>query len=113
MGLVVASAMTLSLTANTTSAEQVSGNLEFLGKGILRLYAKASAIGVNAQFKIQGMPVVDNMQIPMTGTTGTLSRQDNMLAETPINGGRCSLKFQNTTGGNLTVDYIVDFTPTK
>lgn len=103
----------LSVTANAKSAEQISGVYEFVGPGIVSLYAKGSATGMNCTFLVAGQPVVNDQPIPYTGTAGTISRNDNGIASAQINGGRLSLTFRNTTGGTLTTDAIVDFTPTK
>jgi uncharacterized protein GlcG (DUF336 family) len=110
--VIVKSGTAVSTAANTVSAEQVSGTYEFVGKGFLRLYAKGSATGMNVSLKIAGMPIVDDQAIVGTGTAGTISTNDNMMAEAAVNGGRVSLLLRNTTAGTLTTDYLLVFIPT-
>jgi len=110
--VLVKSAMALSLTTGTTSAEQISGVYEFVQKGIINLYALGSATGLTCTLQVQGQPVINGEAVPFFGTTGTMKRSDHLVANAQINGGRLSLKFNNPTGGTLTVDYILEYIPT-
>lgn len=109
--VLVKSAMALSLTTGLKSAEQISGVYEFVGKGTIILYAKGSATGMQTTLLVNGQPVINDEAVPFFGTTGTLSRMDNMVTSAGINGGRLSLTFRNPTGGTLTVDYLLEYIP--
>lgn len=111
MGFPIATKMTFSVSANSDSADIVIPTYQIVGRGNLKLITKASAIGLNAVLKLNGVPLADNVAIPYTGTTGTISKVDNVLVDQMVAGGRTELFFRNTTGGALTVDAILEFTP--
>lgn len=110
------SATALSVAANSDSADQATGTYQFLGKGIVSVYAKPSATGMKATCKVGGIPIFDRIAISNFGATGGLdvgSNSPNKIDEVLVNGGRIELYFTNTTGGALTVDYTVKFQPTR
>jgi len=111
MAVRVASTSALSVAANAKSAEQVSGQYEFVGRGVFTLIAKSSATGLNASASVGGIALVDDGAIPYTGTAGTLDASANVIASQVLNGGRVSLTFRNTTAGAITADSIVLFEP--
>jgi len=111
MALVVGSASALSVAANTKSADQVSGQYEFVGKGKFTLVALGSATGMNAELRVGGITVVGDEPIRFTGTAGTIDVSAHTVASQVLSGGRVELFFRNTTGGALTVDYILYFEP--
>ncbi len=111
MAVTVASTSALSVAANAKSAEQVSGQYEFVGRGVFTLIAKASATGLNISSSVGGISLVDDKPIPFTGTAGTLDTSANVIASQILNGGRVSLTARNTTVGALTLDSIVMFEP--
>jgi hypothetical protein len=113
MAVIVASASALSVSANSVSAEQVSGTYQFTGAGKYSLYAKSSATGMNVTCIIGGTNLVVDSAIPFTGTAGTLDTSANPLVSQTIYGlsNKAELKFRNTTGGALTVDYILLWDP--
>lgn len=111
MAVVVTSGSATSVSANTESADQVSGTYQFIGKGKLTLIAKSSATGINVRSIVGGIALVPNNVVPYTGTAGTISVNDNVVFSQVTNGGRCELYFRNTTGGALTVDYILYYEP--
>jgi len=114
MAIVVASATTLSLTTGSKSAEQVSGDNQYVGKGRIQFIAKASAAaatGIRASLSVGGIPLINDQLVPFAGTTGTLSVNDNMVLDQMVAGGRVGLTFRNDSAGTLTVDYLVLFTP--
>lgn len=116
MAIVVASSTTLSLTTGLKSAEQVSGDNQYVGRGRIQLAAKASAAaatGIRATLTVGGVPLINDQLIPFAGTTGTLSVNDNMVVDQMIAGGRVGLTFRNDSAGTLTVDYVCLFTPGK
>jgi len=109
----IASATTFSVAANAVSADQVATSKKFVGKGVLSLFLKSSATGLNCSMSINGYAIVDDQPISWFGTTGSLSVKDNLLTSQAVNGGAVQLTFRNTTGGALTVDYMLGFDPLK
>jgi len=102
----------VSVAANATSAEQLSGTLleTAPGNGAARLFAKISATGLNVTHSAGGALVIDDQPVPFTGTAGTIARNENMIIEYGVTGGsRLQLRFRNTTAGALTFDFILDF----
>lgn len=104
-GVIIAAASALTVNANSVSADQVSGTYQFTKPGYYTLVAKGSATGLNVSLIVGGIAVVSDQPIMFTGTAGTISVKDNVMFYHFLNGGRTELKFRNTTGGGLTVDF--------
>lgn len=113
MAVVVASGTALSTAANTKTADLVTGQYQFVGKGVYTIIAKSSATGMNVSFSVGGVALVNDLAIPFTGTAGSISVRDNVIASQLMNGGRVELFLRNTTGGALTTDYQVWFEPSR
>jgi len=111
MAILVASGVTTSTAANTKSADLISGRNQYIGKGRLQLVARGSAVGMNATLNVGGVALMDDNAIPFFGATGALSNQDHIVIDQVVAGGRVELFLRNTTGGALTTDYAVYFTP--
>lgn len=114
MAIVVASGITLSTAANTKTADLVTGRNQYIGKGRIQLFCKAqtaAATGMLVTLNVGGIAIVDDNRIPYAGTTGTLSTNDNSMADQVVAGGRVELFLRNDSGGALTTDYLVTFTP--
>lgn len=111
MAIVVSAGSAVSVSANAKSADQVAGTYQFVGRGRFTLVAKASATGLNVSAFVGGIPLVNDQSIPFTGTAGTISLSDNIIATQVLAGGRSELTFRNTTGGSLTVDYQLLWDP--
>lgn len=112
MSIIVGTGSAVSTAANSVSAEQISGLYNYIGKGRITLVAKASATGLNCTFAVNGIPLIQDAGIMWFGTAGTMTINDNVLLSQIIKaGGYLSLKFRNTTGGALTVDYMVLYDP--
>lgn len=109
----IASGTATSIAANTKSADQVDGQYQFIGKGNVNFYALPSATGMKCTLKVNGVAIVDDQDLPMFGTSGAMSKIDNLVVSQAVAGGRVELFFRNTTGGALTADYILEYTPTK
>ena len=103
MGVVVGSKTTFTVGANAKSVDQVDGEFEFIGKGNISLSA----------LKVGGVTIIDDKPIPFFGSTGGLRILDNIIVNQAVVGGRIELFFRNTTGAGLTVDYMVQFEPTR
>lgn len=111
MAVVVDTETALSTAANTKTADLVSGQYEFVGRGKFTLAAIGSATGMNVELRIGGITVIGDQPIPWTGTAGTLDISAHVIASQVLNGGRVELFLRNTTGGALTVDLILLFDP--
>jgi len=111
MAIVVATGTAVSIGANTKSADQVSGRNQYVQKGRIQLIAKCSATGMNITLNVGGVALVDDSAIPYTGTAGTISVNDNVMVDQVVSGGRVELFLRNTSGGALTTDYLVYYTP--
>lgn len=111
MAVVIDTETALSTAANTKSADLVSGQYEFVGKGKFTLAALGSATGMNIELRIGGITIIGDQAIPWTGTAGTLDLSAHVIASQVLNGGRVELFIRNTTGGALTTDLILLFDP--
>jgi len=112
MAVVVYSNNSLSTAANTKTADLITGQYQFVGKGRITIAARGSATGMNITLSVGGIALVDDQPITYFGGAGGLSVRDHVIAEQVMNGGRISLFLRNTTGGALTTDCIVLFEPT-
>lgn len=111
MAVVIDTETALSTAANTKSADLVSGQYEFVGKGKFTLAALGSATGMNIELRIGGITIIGDQAIPWTGTAGTLDLSAHVIASQVLNGGRVELFIRNTTAGALTTDLILLFDP--
>jgi hypothetical protein len=111
MAIVVASGISTP-GANTKTADLISGSYQFVGKGRITLVAKGSAAGINATILVGGVALIQDQAVVFTGTAGTLSVNDNILASQVVGGGRVELYLRNTTAtAGTTCDYLVMFEP--
>ena len=111
MAVVIASGSAVSTAANTKSADQVDGQYQYSGAGTYTLACLGSATGMRITCKVGGYALVDDQPIPFTGTAGTISLIDNTMCSQKMKGGRVELYLRNTTGGALTTDYQLSYTP--
>lgn len=111
MASLIASGSATSTSANTKSADLVSGQFQHVGKGKFVLAALGSATGMNCELRIGGVTIIADLAIPFTGTAGTLDLSAHIMASQVLNGGRVEFFLRNTTGGALTTDYMLMFEP--
>jgi hypothetical protein len=111
MAIIVASAVTLSTAANTKTADLVSGRNQYVGKGTITLIAKGSAAGMNATLNVGGVALIDDLPLATFGATGGMSALDSEVLSQVVAGGRVEFFLRNTSGGALTTDYQIKFTP--
>jgi hypothetical protein len=111
MAIIVASGMALSLTTGLKSADLVTGRNQYIGKGRIQLVARGSATGMVATLNVGGVALIDDNPIPYFGATGSLSVKDHVVIDQVVAGGRVELFLRNPTGGTLTTDYALWFTP--
>ena len=111
MAVLIASGTTVSVAANTKSADQVSGQYQNVGKGKFTLIGLPSATGINVQLSVGGITLINDLPAPSFGTTGSLDASAHVIVSQIMAGGRVELFFRNTTAGALTVDYQLLFEP--
>ena len=114
MAIVIASGTTTSTAAGAKSADLVSGRNQYIGKGRIQLIARASAAaatGMLATLNVGGVSLMDDQMIAFAGTTGQMSIRDHMLLDQMVAGGRVEFFLRNNSGGALTTDYLILFTP--
>lgn len=109
VGIVVASGSAVSVSANSKSADQVSGTYQYLPfDATLTVAARSSATGMNLQLFGAGQAILNDLNIPWTGTAGALTLKDHVIASVTVAAGtRPEFFLRNTTGGALTADFIV------
>lgn len=100
----------LSVAANATSTNRVAGlTHEFLnGAAQVILAAAASAVGLNASLLIAGVAIVDDQSVSQANRFPIIP--DDIVSSETVGGGRIILRFRNTTGGALTVNWLIDVT---
>jgi len=111
MAVVIYSTNSLSTAANTKTADLVTGQYQFVGKGKITVAARGSATGMNLTLAVGGIALIDDQPIAYFGAAGSLSINDHIIASQVMNGGRVSLYLRNTTGGALTTDVLLLFDP--
>lgn len=113
MAYPIASGMAESVGANTKSSNLVTGRNQFIPKGTLTLIALGSATGMLCSLSVAGVSVIDDLDITFFGTTGTMSSQNNVVAQQDVAGGVVEFFLRNGTAGTLTTDFQLLFTPTR
>jgi len=113
MAVVVYSTNSLSTAANTKTADLITGNYQFVGKGRIKLSCRGSATGMNITLSVGGIALVDDLAITTFGTAGAMDRLASEMVDQIVPGGRVQLFLRNTTGGALTTDVLLTFEPTK
>lgn len=103
MGTVIAMDTALSLST-TETANLVQNTYDYVGPGLLTLYAKASAATVRCNLFVAGQQIIRRMHIPFTGTAGTLDNSANKVTSVKTMGGRVELTFV-ADSATPTVDY--------
>jgi len=111
MAVLIASGTTVSVAANTKSADRVSGQYQHVGRGKFTLICFPSATGINITCSVGGINLCNDLPSPFFGTTGSMDTSAHVIVSQVMNGGRVELFFRNTTGGALTVDYQLLFEP--
>ena len=111
MAILVSSGVTTSTAANTKTADLVTGRNQYVGKGRIQLVARGSAAGMNVTLNVGGIALSDDLSIPYFGATGALSVRDHIVIDQVVAGGRVEMFLRNTSGGALTTDYAIYFTP--
>jgi hypothetical protein len=105
LGIPIASGTATALST-TESANLVQATYDNIGPGKLKLYAKGSDATVRINLFINGQQVCRRMQLPTSGTAGTLDTSASLVAEINTMGGR--VEFTGVaTAGTPTMDYLI------
>ena len=102
-GIPIASGATVA-TSTTESANQVDSTYDYIGPGILYLYARGSAATVLATLMVNGNQICRALPVAFFGTTGGLDTSAHLIAAGRTLGGRVVLTFRATTA-TPTVDF--------
>lgn len=113
MAIVVETGAKYAVAGNAKTDNVVTGDYEFTGPGVLTLVVRAKAAGLNVSLSTAGASLVNDKVIPFTGTAGNLSVSEHVLVNQEIQGGKVDLSFRNTTTTDTTVDFLLDFTPSR
>ncbi len=111
MAILVASGMAYSLTTGLKSADLITGRNQYVGKGRIQVVARGSATGMTCTLNVGGVALSDDQPIMYFGATGSLSVKDHVIIDQVVAGGRIEFFLRNPTGGTLTTDYAIWFTP--
>jgi len=100
----------LSVAANAVSTNQVAGQLfEFLTRrSKMVLAAASSAVGINVTLAVGGILLINDQPISQANRFPVIP--DDVAAVEVTGPGRIILTFRNTTGGALTVNWLIDLT---
>jgi hypothetical protein len=100
----------LSVAANGTSTNRVAGlTHEFLDRpAMLVLAAAAAAVGLNCSLLVAGVALVDDQSVSQANRFPIIP--DDIVASEGPASGRIILRFRNTTGGAIIVNWLIDVT---
>jgi len=81
--------------------------------GILKIIANATGTGAVVTIAAQNVQIAQEQPVSAGGVAGTLPNEFTVspIIEPVKKGDRISVRFRNTSGGAVTVQGIVDFTP--
>jgi hypothetical protein len=100
----------LTVAANSTSLNRVAGlTHEFLDRpAMLVLAAAAAAVGLNCSLLVAGTALVDDQSVSQANRFPMIP-DDITASEGPV-AGRIILRFRNTTGAAIIVNWMIDVT---
>jgi hypothetical protein len=100
----------VSVAANGTTTNRVAGMThEFLaGAAALVFAAAAAAVGLNTSLLVAGIAIVDDQAVSQANRFPIIP--DDIVASENVGGGRIILRFRNTTGAAIIVNWLIDVT---
>lgn len=100
----------LSVAANGTSTNRVAGlTHEFLDRAAsIVLACAAAAVGLNTTLMVAGVALVDDQSVSQANRFPIVP-DDIVASEGPV-AGRIILRFRNTTGAAIIVNWLIDVT---
>ena len=95
-----------SIAANSTSANLLAGDInEFLSRAaVISLFVTAAAVGIRAQLLI-GQDVTIDDQVVSDANRFPITPDDFLSRGGGLPGDRLTLRFRNTTGGAIIVEW--------
>ncbi len=111
MAITIQSGTAISVTANTKSADQVTGQYQHVGPGKFTLVVLGSATGMRVTCAVGGINLINDQSVPFTGTAGTIDVSAHVMTSQVLAGGRVELFLRNDSGGTLTTDFLLLFEP--
>ena len=104
-GLVLAQGATFALST-TESANKVKATYDYIGPGVLKLYAYPSDATMRCNLFVNGVQILRSEQAAFFGTTGSMDTSAHLITAVTTMGGRVELTFV-ATAGTPTVDYLL------
>lgn len=100
----------LSVAANSTSTNRVAGlTHEFLDRpAAIILAAAAAAVGLLTSLLVAGVALVDDQSVSQANRFPIIP--DDIVDSENVSGGRMILRFRNSTGAAIIVNWLIDVT---
>ena len=112
MAVVVASGTAFAIGANLKSTDRVSGQYQNVQKGKLTLVCYPAENGLMASLSVGGITLINDLEVPWFGTTGSMDLSAHVVLSQEILGGKIELYFRETDGSaTQTADYVLLFEP--
>jgi len=111
MAIPIVSKMTESTAAYTKSDNYIKNRWLNLPKGRITILGKAVSAGMQMQFVVGGVPLMDDVDIPFLGATGGLTSKDHVIMDQMVQGGTAEFYLRNTTAAAITTDFTIYYSP--
>lgn len=81
--------------------------------GVVKLVHNATAVGLLATFTSGSDQLMQEAPVPAGGTAGVIPSELNVppVIDPVARGDRLSIRYRNPTGGAITVNGMIDYTP--
>lgn len=90
-------------------------NYEFVPRpGVIKILHRATAVGMVATVTSGSDQLLQEAVVPAGGTAGQTPSEFNVapITDGVSAGDRQAIRYRNPTGGAITIDGIIDYTPT-
>lgn len=104
-----------SVAAGATFNPLDGWNYEFVPRpGIIKILHRATAVGMVSTVTSGSDQLLQEAPVPAGGTAGQTPSEFNVapITDGVSAGDRQAIRYRNPTGGAITVDGIIDYTPT-
>jgi hypothetical protein len=105
-----------SIAAGATYNPVDGWNYEFVPRdGVVKILHRATAVGLVATVTSGSDQLLQEAPVPAGGTAGQTPSEFNVPAITDgvQAGDRQAIRYRNPTGGAITIDGVIDYTPTS